>query len=101
MKVWAVLHDEYYGHVALKSAEIPDDAPTRAVWDSIMGEDNEPGGGFDALPPNVAGYVEDWNAYGSHDKGMVSRIWWGDRAEQHAKSKYNGIRASGVPEAMT
>lgn len=92
-KVAAVFHDEYWGQVSICVREVVDLAPL-AIWAEMTGiDDREPQSLED-------GYIEDWDAYGSHHKGMITRIWWGEGCIEKAETCYNELVASGVkPEA--
>ena len=94
MKIAAVLHDEYFGTVQLIENDVADDATSQQIWENITGiKDRSP-------QHSRPGYIEDWDAYGSKHNGMLTRIWWGANAGE-AKEKYQEIRQSGVPDAIS
>lgn len=93
MQIAAVNHDEYFGTVAMITGEAPDNATPRQVWEFLTGV-------TDREPQDVSeGYIEDWDAYGSHHKGMITRIWWGDGAHEQAALTHQEILKKGVPQS--
>lgn len=90
MQVTAVFHDEYCGTKTLVNHEVPDGATPQQIWESVTNipaTERGPSEGYQE------GYLEDWDAYGSHHKGMITRIWWGDGALENARHTYDQIDA--------
>jgi len=104
MKVHIVEEDQYWGSVNQREIDLPDDLTPQQVWLGVYktccGVTPDEGGGHDS--PNTEcseGYLEDWEAYGSHHAGMVTRAWWGEQAEQNATAKYEELKGSGLQDA--
>lgn len=90
MKYAVVWHDEYWGTVQIETAEIPEPRTSLEIWYLVRGDDvHEPQEVYED-------YVEDWDAYGSHHKGMITRIWLGDDSHQAARKLYDELLATGV-----
>lgn len=85
MEAAAVFHDEYFGTVNVDKREIADDATAEQIWTLFTGIDDRP-------PQEMQdAYIEDWNAYGSHHKGMITRIWWGEGSHDAAQTLYDEL----------
>jgi hypothetical protein len=90
MQVAAVWHDEYFGTVSQRHDDMPITATPLDIWQALTNiNDREPQAIED-------GYLEDWDAYGSHHKGMVTRIWWGPSSHEQAQETYERIIAEGA-----
>jgi hypothetical protein len=97
MKLHAVYNDEYWGTVSRVTHQMDNESPTpEDVWQWV----NE-GEWEQANTAMEDGYLEDWNAYGSNHKGMITKIWWGCDAEQKADECYQELVAKGVEEVKT
>lgn len=93
MKVAMVNHDEYFGVVGMSARELNDNLAPLAIWTELTGiDDREPNTNIDA--DNC--YIEDWDAYGPHHNGMITRIWWGSDAVEQAEACYDTLVAEGV-----
>lgn len=93
MQVAAVWHDEYVNTVSTRTEEFDDNLTPQEIWVKMTHVDyREPQSIHD-------GYIEDWDAYGSHHKGMITMIWFGPGAAEAAQQSYDRIVASGTKPA--
>jgi len=103
MRIHVIEEDQYFGTVNKREIDLPDGLTPPEVWlgvyEACCGVTPEEGGGHDR--PNTKcseGYLEDWEAYGSHHAGMVTRVWWGEGAEQAATAKHDELQQDGSKE---
>ena len=101
MKVQIVEHIEYSNEVVRRTVELPDDLNPTQVWQGIYKETI--GHGLEDTPNTACeqGYLEDWTACGTHHKGVIARVWWGEDAEKKANSKYEEIKKAGAQGVVT
>lgn len=90
MRVSAVWHDEYFGTVQISHRELPNDLTPLQIWQQLTDiKDRDP-------QEMGEGYIEDWDAYGSHHKGMITRIWIEGDAVASAQRLYDELISNGV-----
>jgi hypothetical protein len=105
MKVHIVYNDEYWGTAELADIEMPDSPVSRVrtpqeVWrflNEVVCQADPGTYNEDISTEDQPTYLENWDAYGSHHSGMITRMWWGEDAEEKAKECYQGLLDKGIP----
>lgn len=68
-----------------------DNATPQEIYKLISGSNED--------EPNTAcqpGYIEHWEAYGSHHKGSILKVWWNGNAAEDARREYEELLAQGI-----
>lgn len=89
--VHVVNNIQYWGTVSHHQLQVPDTSTAKEIWLRINPEAEE--------APNTEAsdnYLEDWTAYGSHHKGVITQAWWGEGAEEKANQRYAELLTAGA-----
>lgn len=92
LTVNVVVSNEYLGTCCKFERHLPDAATPKEIWTELsQGERDE--------EPNTSsreGYLEDWDACGSHHKGVIVQAWWGENAKGKAEQRLQELLAAGA-----